>query len=423
MKRFWSLVTVLALALSLSAAAVPAADEVSQHFTRAVSEEEWQVLRLTNRARLEQGLEPLSMFDGIHQGAGIRAQELSDRFGHTRPDGTDCFTVLEDVSLRKWRTAGENIARYQRTPGEAVTDWMESAGHRENILNGDFTHMGAGYSGDSAGGWAQLFLGSCTRTPVEVLADPSYPAGTEIDEMDAMLVLSCEHGTSYLPVDAGMCQGYDTQAAGEQRVSVSCAGQQAELRLTLTPAGALAYSYTMETAAEELCQLGLLRGKGSAADGGPDFALTEVCTRQEALVLVLRLLGREGEITAGDAAAHPFPDVAAWAMPYVGYAYQTGMAQGTGNGSFQGAASIHPSQGVTLILRALGYQSGTDFAWDRPWTLSDQLGLTLGQYDAASAALTRGEMVLLCRAALDCPMADGSGTLRQGLTAQGVISR
>ena len=77
---------------------------------------------------------------------------------------------------------------------------------------------------------------------------------------------------------------------------------------------------------------------------------------------------------------------------------------------------------ICLLYTSLGYESGADFAWDSPWTLSDRIGLTLGQYSAGTGeAADRGGMVLLCRAALDCPMADGSGTLRQHLQARGVL--
>ena len=139
-------------------------------------------------------------------------------------------------------------------------------------------------------------------------------------------------------------------------------------------------------------------------------------------MLLLRLLGEAGAVRPADASAHPFADVDAWASAYVGYAYQNGIAQGAGPTAFRGGDAATPAQCVTFVLRALGYESGADFAWDSPWTLSDRIGLTLGRYGAeAGKTADRGGMVLLCRAALDCPMADGSGTLRQHLQARGVL--
>ena len=423
MKRLLSLVMALTLTLSVSAGAVQGEDRWDQSFSPAVSQEEWDVLAQTNAARIQNGMRPLSMFPQIHQAARIRAEELTNHYrsDHTRPDGSECFSVLDEVSLTEWNKLGENIAKGQRSPEEVVKAWMNSEGHRANILDQDFTHMGAGYDGASS--WEQFFLGSCSPQVRGVRsAQTSYPAGTSVKEMGAVLVLSCQHGESYLPVTAEMCTGYAPSKAGEQNIVVSYGGQSALLTIQVT--GEYGYPYSMQSAAEELYALGLLQGKGSLSDGSPNFDLAASCTREEALVMLLRLLGQEGKVTEGDGAAHPFSDVTAWASPYVGYAYRNGITQGTSATSFQGKTSATASQAITFILRALGYQSGADFAWNTPWALSDQIGLTKKQYDAQNggAALTRGEMVLLCRAALDCPMADGGLTLRQNLTNQGVIT-
>lgn len=162
MKRFFGLVAALTLALSLSAAAVQVGDAVGERFTLPVYEAEWEVLRLTNAARLARGLAPLSMFDRLHQASRTRARELAAdyRSDHTRPDGSNCFTVLDDVALTDWSVVGENIAQGQRNSAEVVTAWMNSPGHRANILEGEFTHMGAGYDGLYS--WEQLFLGACS---------------------------------------------------------------------------------------------------------------------------------------------------------------------------------------------------------------------------------------------------------------------
>ena len=158
-------------------------------------------------------------------------------------------------------------------------------------------------------------------------------------------------------------------------------------------------------------------------NGQPDFALDQQCSREEALTMLLRLLGREREISQSDAAAHPFQDVSGWASPYVGFAFRNGIAHGTGATSFSGTNATTVSQELTFLLRALGYQSGEDFDWAAPWSLSDQVGLTEGQYNAGhqDAAISRGDMVLLCQAALDCKLAGKTITLRQDLEARGVI--
>jgi uncharacterized protein YkwD len=84
---------------------------------------------------------------GLLQAAGIRAGEIAALFSHTRPDGSECFTVLEECGV-PYRTAGENIAKATtgyRSPAEVIQMWMDSSGHRANILNRDYTSVGIGY--------------------------------------------------------------------------------------------------------------------------------------------------------------------------------------------------------------------------------------------------------------------------------------
>ena len=83
----------------------------------------------------------------INEAAQVRVKELSALFDHTRPDGTTCFTALDDAGIR-YSTAGENIAAGYSTPEQVVNGWMNSEGHRANILNASFTTIGVGY--DSA---------------------------------------------------------------------------------------------------------------------------------------------------------------------------------------------------------------------------------------------------------------------------------
>lgn len=104
----------------------------------------------------------------------VRAEELEELFEHTRPDGSSCFTALDQAGIN-YRAAGENIAMGYRSPEAVVEGWMNSPGHRANILNGDFTHIGVGYAPDW--NWAQLFVG--TSRPVELPEEPEQPDDTQ----------------------------------------------------------------------------------------------------------------------------------------------------------------------------------------------------------------------------------------------------
>ena len=114
-----------------------------------------EVLKYVNEARVKNNLSALQLDAALCNAAEVRAKEVTTRFSHTRPDGTSCFTVLRDFGIG-YRICGENIAKGFRDAQSVVNAWMNSSGHRANILNPNYTHMGVGKSGT---GWGQLFVG------------------------------------------------------------------------------------------------------------------------------------------------------------------------------------------------------------------------------------------------------------------------
>ena len=131
------------------------------------AELEAEVVRLVNVERAKEGLPPLSTLSALDQAADIRAPELITLFSHTRPDGSPCYTAL-DATRVNYDSAGENIAAGQSTPAAVVEAWMNSPGHRANILNNNYTHIGVGYTsgGSYRHNWVQLFiLSTDTSTP------------------------------------------------------------------------------------------------------------------------------------------------------------------------------------------------------------------------------------------------------------------
>ena len=119
-----------------------------------------QVVALVNQERAAQGLSALGGNDRLQQAADKRAQEIIELFSHDRPDGTACYTVLSEYGVSGYWTAGENIAAGQSTPEQVMNSWMNSSGHRANILNGSFDTIAVGCA--ESGGrlyWVQLFLG------------------------------------------------------------------------------------------------------------------------------------------------------------------------------------------------------------------------------------------------------------------------
>lgn len=117
-----------------------------------------QVVKLVNEERAKAGLSPLTLQSNMTAAANIRAKELEQQFSHTRPDGSSCFTALNEQGISN-RFMGENIAYGQTTPSWVMNSWMNSSGHRANILNSHYTNIGVGcYQNENNGKyWVQLF--------------------------------------------------------------------------------------------------------------------------------------------------------------------------------------------------------------------------------------------------------------------------
>jgi len=117
-----------------------------------------EVFRLTNIEREIENLSPFTSTEPLRRAALLRAEEITEYFSHTRPDGRDCFTAFTESGV-DYLTAGENLAAGHRTPSDVVRGWMNSPGHRENIVNPAFGRMGVGIVMDETGRiyWTQAF--------------------------------------------------------------------------------------------------------------------------------------------------------------------------------------------------------------------------------------------------------------------------
>lgn len=119
------------------------------------------VLELVNAERSKAGKSPLTLNSSLCDVAQLRADEIVQSFSHTRPNGTSCFTAIQEAGI-SYGALGENIAAGQSTPASVMDSWMNSDGHRKNILSGDFTSIGIGYVNSGSGYkhyWVQMFLG------------------------------------------------------------------------------------------------------------------------------------------------------------------------------------------------------------------------------------------------------------------------
>lgn len=120
---------------------------------------EVQVQELVNQERSKAGLKPLQMDWELQRVARTKACDMANKgyFSHQSPTYGSPFDMMKQFGI-SFKTAGENIAMGQRTPAEVMQSWMNSTGHRENILKSDFTHIGVGYCANG-NHWVQMFIG------------------------------------------------------------------------------------------------------------------------------------------------------------------------------------------------------------------------------------------------------------------------
>lgn len=193
------------------------------------------------------------------------------------------------------------------------------------------------------------------------------------------------------------------------------------LLLTLSSPAWAAQSSEVASA-QTLYGLGLFQGTAAGRFDETSMALDRSASRAEALAMFLRLLGRESSVQSGGW-SHPFTDVPDWAASYVGHAYTSGLAKGTGGDLFQSGRVITLSEYTTLLLRAAGYdESAGDFSWQ---TAVDK-ALALELYDSLFVArcqygMTRGQMAEVSLSALSLPAKGGAETLAGMLARLGAV--
>lgn len=116
-----------------------------------------KVIDFTNEEREKRGLAPLERNESLMEAAAIRAEEIEENFDHTRPDGKRFDSVLNEVGITNGY-CGENIAGHGGNAAAVVRGWMNSSGHKRNILNSKYKEIGVGYTEE--GGWVQIFIGN-----------------------------------------------------------------------------------------------------------------------------------------------------------------------------------------------------------------------------------------------------------------------
>ncbi len=194
--------------------------------------------------------------------------------------------------------------------------------------------------------------------------------------------------------------------------------------LSMMPSAAASATADASRSAQALYDLGLFKGTGTRPDGIPLFDLDTAPTRNQAVIMLVRLLGKEEEALAGDWDL-PFTDVAKGSTSYyyIGYAYANGLTNGTSATTYSGKNPIRANQYITFVLRAMGYVSGEDFKVSTAWELSDKLGITDGRYNEHTATdFSRGDVANISMDALSGVQKGSDETLAQKLMAEAVFT-
>ena len=421
MKKWTSLLLALALILGYMPLSARAAEESGYKAMppeeAGCSESEWEVLKLTNLVRWEEArLDPLTTYATLQEAAGIRAEELTESFSHTRPDGSSWSSAGESLGLDM--LFNENIAAGYGSPAAVVNGWRNSPGHYNGMMGAWASHFtnpegvwsrveGYGYTmhlgvGECEGRyWAQNFQGEnpysgaicaeingydsdeeaiadhlknntllCAYTALELSApEGEIPSDVPIQDMGIVGVLTCRrHGECYFPVLAEYCSGYDPDVVGAQTITVSVCGFEASCTVTTTAA--------CETVSAEAdfadvddddyyhdAVLWAVEQGITSGTGENTFSPGAACTRAQVVTFLWRAAGSP-EPSGGE---NPFSDVAenAYYRKAVLWAVEQGITSGTGENTFSPGAVCTRGQIVTFLWRYAGSpepEGAADFA-------------------------------------------------------------
>lgn len=138
---------------------VPEQDTDTPSVESSLHAYEREVIRLVNEIRAQNGLASLATDEELSRVARIKSQDMKDNnyFSHTSPVYGSPFDMMKNFGI-SYKSAAENIAKGQSTPAEVVDAWMNSSGHRANILNASYNAIGVGYVADG-NYWTQMFIG------------------------------------------------------------------------------------------------------------------------------------------------------------------------------------------------------------------------------------------------------------------------
>ena len=397
-------------------------DEIS------VNKEEWEVLRIVNVERQKQGLFLMTMHPVLQDACDTRAVEIAEKFSHTRPNGNKPFTAIS--SDFKYANAGENIyqcnAPSMAVSGErAMNSWMNSDGHRANILTATYDYIGVGtYDNETLGTAVQLFAGVNYPLVSAVTASGKTDYIDE-DEMqkDYLICMDSKGVKTYIPLDidyltktdggytlklritepvvltvGGSASG-DSSKTNEGKTDDPKNGLDSDLVAPFTDVRTTDYyANAVKWAVEKAITLGT-----SDTTFSPDMT----CTRAQILTFLWRAVGSPKAETE-----NPFTDVARDDYYYDAaiWAHQMGMVEGS---AFEGDTPCTRASTVVYLWKNANMPAGgasvfedvpadADFANAVSWAVD--AGVTVGTGETTFSPdmiCSRGQIVTFLNRAVN----------------------
>ena len=382
----------------------------------SVNKEEWEILRIVNVERNKEGRSLLTMIEPLQEACNIREVELTESFSHTRPNGERPFTAISDFS---YATAGENIYKCDApsmavSGARAMNAWMNSPGHRENILKPGYNYIGTGaYDNETLGTAVQLFAG--VSYPITSIATSSGKTNyIDEDEMQKdYLICTASNGlVSCVPIDVEYMtkteQGYtmDLYASIPFYLTVENAGGTMaevgnEREQTSVFNDVKATDYFAKAVAWAV-KNGITAGTSDTA-----FSPMDTCTRAQILTFLWRAVG--SPVSSGE---NPFTDIKADDYYYHAalWAYEKGMVSGS---RFEGSTPCTRASTVEYLWKNAGSpivsasSSFSDVAWDAEYSdavdWAVQNNVTAGTGDATFSPdmiCSRGQIVTFLNRAI-----------------------
>lgn len=392
----------------------------------SINKDEWEILRAANVERAKEGMYLFTTIAGLQDTCDVREKELVESYSHTRPNGEKCFTALPD-SLRKLKPLGENIimdCSGDLEGKKCVESWMNSPGHRANILNSSFGCMGVGLVNQRGVGRAvQMFTKEKTIESVTTSAGTMSFEDEEELQKEYLICTMSDGEVSYMPLDIAFMQksgntytakiqkeGYAVFTVGEDgRANESKAPEnQCDANNSIIMPTVPTFTDVSSDAYYANAVKWAVNKKITAGTSSTTFSPNDTCTRAQILTFLWRAVG-----SPKSNAANPFSDVKndAYYCDAAIWASEKGMVTGS---VFNGDTPCTRSSTVTYLWQNAGEEdvtadkefndvpSGSDYAMAIAWAVSN--GVTSGTSDTTFSPdeiCSRGQIVTFLNRALN----------------------